>query len=95
MALFFKDNSASGLERSTAQGLSDILFIINKCIISAEKMPKKGKKPDWGARPDVGPKPNQDVCISEEVKIGINLAVERFRLNETQKGCNNSSHLTT
>ncbi|XP_045156414.2 3'-5' RNA helicase YTHDC2-like [Mercenaria mercenaria] len=48
-------------------------------------MPKKGKKPDWGVRPDVGPKPYQDICISEEVKIGINLAIERFRLNETQK----------
>ncbi|XP_060581690.1 3'-5' RNA helicase YTHDC2-like [Ruditapes philippinarum] len=48
-------------------------------------MPKKGKKPAWGARPDVGPKPNQDVCISEEVKIGINLAIERFRMDDTQK----------
>lgn len=50
-------------------------------------MPKKGgKKPDWGVRPTVGPKPNEDVCISEEVKIGVNLAVERFRMNEAQKG---------
>ena len=39
-----------------------------------------------GVRPDVGPRPNEDICISEEVKIGINLAVERLRMNEGQKG---------
>ena len=46
----------------------------------------KSRGPDRGIRPDVGPRPGQDVCISEEVKIGINLAIERFRMNESQKG---------
>lgn len=46
----------------------------------------KGQKMDWGVRPDYGPRPNEAICISEEVKIGINLAIERFRLNESQKG---------
>jgi len=41
---------------------------------------------DWGVRPTVGPRPDEAACISEEVKIGINLAVERFRMNDQQKG---------
>lgn len=45
----------------------------------------KGTGLDRGVRPHAGPRPNQDVCISEEVKIGINLAIERFRMNESQK----------
>ena len=48
---------------------------------------KSGRRgPDRGVQPGRGPRPNEDVCISEEVKIGINLAIERFRLNESQKG---------
>ena len=35
---------------------------------------------------DRGPRPNQPICIGEEVRIGIHLAVERFSLNEAQKG---------
>ena len=46
----------------------------------------KPKMPDWGLRPTRGPRQNEAACISEEVKIGINLAVERFRMNESQKG---------
>lgn len=46
----------------------------------------KSKMPDWGVKPTRGPRPNEAACISEEVKIGINLAVERFRMNESQKG---------
>ena len=46
----------------------------------------KNRGPDRGIRPNRGPRPGQDVCISEEVKIGINLAVERFHMNESQKG---------
>lgn len=46
----------------------------------------KNKMPDWGVKPTRGPKPHEAACISEDVKIGIDLAVERFRKNETQKG---------
>jgi hypothetical protein len=35
---------------------------------------------------------NQDtkyeICIGEEVKISVHLAVERFKLNDAQKGIN-------
>ncbi|KAL3867100.1 hypothetical protein ACJMK2_044331 [Sinanodonta woodiana] len=41
-----------------------------------------------------GPRPNQPVCISEEVKIGVHLAVERFRMNEEQKELEFPSSLT-
>ncbi|XP_052792916.1 3'-5' RNA helicase YTHDC2-like isoform X2 [Mya arenaria] len=53
-----------------------------------------GKMPDWGVRPTVGPRPEEDACISEEVKIGINLAIERFRMNEEQKELEFPSSLT-
>lgn len=33
-----------------------------------------------------GPKLREDVCIGEEVKISLHLAIERFRRNEEQKG---------
>lgn len=33
-----------------------------------------------------GPKLKQEICIGEEVKISVHLAVERFKLNDTQKG---------
>lgn len=33
-----------------------------------------------------GPRLNQSVCIGEEVKIGVHLAIERFRFDETKKG---------
>ncbi|ESO89626.1 hypothetical protein LOTGIDRAFT_124894 [Lottia gigantea] len=32
-----------------------------------------------------GPRPNQPICIGEEVKIGVQLSVERFRLDPDQK----------
>ncbi|XP_067667138.1 3'-5' RNA helicase YTHDC2-like isoform X1 [Haliotis asinina] len=32
-----------------------------------------------------GPRPNQPICIGEEVRIGIHLTVERFKLSENQK----------
>ncbi|GFR98538.1 ATP-dependent RNA helicase DHX36 [Elysia marginata] len=36
-------------------------------------------------RTERGPKLTEDVCISEEVKIGINLALQRFRLDPSQQ----------
>lgn len=36
-----------------------------------------------------GPRRGQDICIGEEVKISIHLAMERFRMNESQRGKNN------
>ncbi|XP_052279613.1 3'-5' RNA helicase YTHDC2-like isoform X2 [Dreissena polymorpha] len=53
-----------------------------------------GRMPDWGLRPTQGPKLHEDACISEEVKIGINLAIERFRMNEQQKELEFPSSLT-
>ncbi|XP_055956156.1 3'-5' RNA helicase YTHDC2 [Patella vulgata] len=44
--------------------------------------------------PTRGPRPNQPVCIGEEVKIGIHLAFERFRLNPEQKELEFPSSLT-
>lgn len=37
-------------------------------------------------RTERGPKLNEAVCIGEEVKIGIHLAVQRFRLDPEQEG---------
>ena len=53
---------------------------------SSSSQSSRNRAPDTGVFPHRGPKPDQPVCISEEVKIGINLAIERFRLNESQKG---------
>ena len=53
---------------------------------NASSMSGRKSAPSRGIRPGVGPRPNEAICISEEVKIGINLAVERFRMNEGQKG---------
>ena len=33
-----------------------------------------------------GPRLDQAACIGEEVKIGIHLAVERFKFDENKKG---------
>lgn len=33
-----------------------------------------------------GPRPNQEICIGEEVKIAVHLAVEKFKINDSQKG---------
>lgn len=33
-----------------------------------------------------GPRLDQAACIGEEVKIGVHLAIERFRLDEKRKG---------
>lgn len=41
-----------------------------------------------------GPKPKQEICIGEEVKISVHLAVERFKLNDTQKELEFPSSLT-
>lgn len=38
-----------------------------------------------------GPKLREDVCIGEEVRISLHLAIERFRRNEEQKGIQSSS----
>ncbi|XP_033750300.1 LOW QUALITY PROTEIN: 3'-5' RNA helicase YTHDC2-like [Pecten maximus] len=43
---------------------------------------------------DHGPRPGQDICIGEEVKIAIHLAMERFRMNESQKELEFPSSLT-
>ncbi|VDI58889.1 ATP-dependent RNA helicase YTHDC2 [Mytilus galloprovincialis] len=41
-----------------------------------------------------GPKLKQEICIGEEVKISVHLAVERFKLNDTQKVLEFPSSLT-
>ena len=45
-----------------------------------------------------GPRTSEDVCIGEEVRISLHLAIERFRRNEELKGivklfCLQSDHL--
>lgn len=39
-----------------------------------------------GSNRDRGPNRKQDICIGEEVRIAICLAVERFRVDDSQKG---------
>ncbi|GFO20151.1 yth domain containing 2 [Plakobranchus ocellatus] len=46
-------------------------------------------------RNERGPKLTEDVCIAEEVKIGINLALQRFRLDPAQQDLVFPSSLTT
>ncbi|BFY97660.1 hypothetical protein BsWGS_00700 [Bradybaena similaris] len=47
------------------------------------------------AKKDRGPKLNEPVCIGEEVKIGIHLAIERFRLDPAQQELCFPSSLST
>ncbi|RUS82035.1 hypothetical protein EGW08_010191 [Elysia chlorotica] len=46
-------------------------------------------------RTERGPKLTEDVCISEDVKIGINLAIQRFRLDPSQHELPFPTSLTT
>lgn len=41
-----------------------------------------------------GPRPNQEICIGEEVKIAVHLAVEKFKINDSQKVLEFPSSLT-
>ncbi|KAL5003948.1 hypothetical protein ScPMuIL_017404 [Solemya velum] len=47
-----------------------------------------------GFNRDHGPRPDEDVCIGEEVRIAINLAVDKFRMDESQKELEFPSSLT-
>lgn len=47
------------------------------------------------SRTERGPKLNEAVCIGEEVKIGIHLAVQRFRLDSEQEELSFPSSLST